>query len=147
MTVDVDNLANALQTCAALKSCDRCFYKEKCLQHPSVNAAMVDAAAFIRYASRFIKNHLTRRLTPNEMIEHHCNPIYIVTNQPDIDEWFFYVGHVDRKGGLFLFRNSDGQVHDFWESEYGKTWLAFNGEVTDALWEEAKKDMEGSAEK
>ena len=94
MTVNVDNLANALQTCAALKSCDRCSYQEKCLSHPSVNVAMADAAVFIREASRFI-NHITRRLTPTEMIEHHCDPIFIITNPGGIEEWFFYVGHVD----------------------------------------------------
>lgn len=142
MTVNVDNLADALQTCAALKSCDRCYYQEKCMSHPSVNVVMVDAALFIREASRFIKAHITRRITPNEMIEHHCDPIYIITNPEGIKEWFFYVGHVDRKGGLFLFRDSDGQVHDFWETDYGKTWLAFTGRVTDKEWEQAKKEME-----
>ena len=147
MTVDVDKLATALQLCSVGNACSKCPYDKRCIETTCFNAAMADAAAFIREASRFIKDHITRRLTPNEMIEHHCHPIYIITNPPYIDEWFFYTGHVDRKGGLFLFRNSDGQVHDFWESEYGKTWLAFNGEVTDALWKEAKKDMEGSAEK
>ena len=147
MTINVDNLANVLQACASLKSCDRCSYQEKCLQHPSVNVAMVDAAVFIQEASAFIKRNLTRRLTPNEMIEHHCDPIYIITNPGGIKEWFFYVGHVDRKGGLFLFRDSDGQVHDFWETDYGNTWLAFTGRVTDQGWEQAKKEMEGSVEK
>lgn len=140
MVDNVDDIIKALDRCASGKSCDPCPFKLECLGHLSGNVAMEKAAAFIR-------ERRTRRLTPNEMIEHHCHPIYIITNPPDIDEWFFYVGHVDRKGGLFLFRNSDGQVHDFWENEYGKTWLAFNGEVTDALWKEAKKDMKGSAEK
>lgn len=140
MRDNTDDILKALDICATTKPCDTCPYYSECLSHISGNAAMGKAADYIR-------EHRTRRLTPGEMIEHHCHPIYIITNPPDIDEWFFYTGYVDRKGGLFLFRNSDGQVHDFWQSEYGKTWLAFNGEVTDALWKEAKKDMEGSAEK
>lgn len=140
MIDNTDDILKALNICATNKPCDTCPYYSECLSHMSVNAAMNRAAEYIR-------EHRTRRLTPNEMIEHHCHPIYIITNPPDIDEWFFYTGHVDRKGGLFLFRDSDGQVHDFWETDYGKTWLAFNGEVTDALWKEAKKEMEGSVEK
>ena len=137
---DVDDIISALEICSSGRPCDSCPFFAECLGHPSSNTAMNNA-------SEYIRERRTRRLTPNEMIEHHCHPIYIITNPPDIDEWFFYVGHVDRKGGLFLFRNSDGKVHDFWECEYGKTWLAFNGEVTDKLWKEAKKEMEGSAEK
>ena len=132
---NVDDILSALDICSSNKPCDRCPFFAECLGHPSKNTAMVNAA-------KYISEHRIHRLTTDEMIEHHCHPIYIITNPPDIDEWFFYVGHVDRKGGLFLFRNSDGQVHDFWESEYGKTWLAFNGEVTDRLWKEAKKEME-----
>ena len=140
MTVDVDNLANALQTCAALKSCDRCYYKEKCLQHPSVNAAMVEAAAFIREASAFIKRHLNRRITPKELIRY-PDPVYIITTSPNIDTWMFYVGFIESKR-LFIFRDPDGKVYDFFKEDYGKLWLAFTGRVTDKEWEQAKKEME-----
>lgn len=140
MTVDVDNLADALQTCAALKSCDRCYYQEKCLQHPSVNAAMVEAAAFIREASAFIKRHLNRRLAPKELIRY-PDPVYIITTSPKIDTWMFYVGFIESKG-LLIFRDPDGKVYDFFKEDYGKLWLAFTGRVTDKEWEQAKKEME-----
>lgn len=141
MTVDVDNLANALQTCAALKSCDRCSYKEKCLQHPSVNAAMADAAAYIRESSKFIKRRLNRRITPQELISRYPDPVYIITTSPNIDTWMFYVGFIKSKR-LFIFRDPDGQVYDLFEEDYGKLWLAFTDRVTDKEREQAKKKME-----
>ena len=142
MTVDVDKLADALQTCAALKSCDRCPYKDKCLSSPSTNAAMADAAVYIRESSEFIKRHLNRRLTPKELIRY-PDPVYIITTPPNIDTWMLYVGFIESKG-LFIFRDPDGSVHDFWEKDYGKTWLAFSGRVTDKEWEKAKKEMDSN---
>lgn len=140
--IDAVNLVSALTACAALKSCDRCPYKDKCLSSPSTNAAMADAAAYIREASGFIKEHTTLRLSPKDLVGI-FDPVYIITDPPDIDTWMFYVGHIERKG-LFLFRDPDGSVHDFWEKEYGKTWLAFSGRVTDKEWEEAKKEMDSN---
>ena len=140
MTVNVDDLANALQTCAALKSCDRCSYQEKCLSHPSVNVVMVDAAVFIREAPAFIKRHLNRRLAPKELIRY-PDPVYIITTSPNIDTWMFYVSFIESKG-LFIFRDPDGKVCDFFEEDYGKLWLAFTGRVTNKEWEQAKKEME-----
>ena len=47
-SIDAVNLVSALTACAALKSCDRCPYKDKCLSSPSTNAAMAHAIQFIQ---------------------------------------------------------------------------------------------------
>lgn len=133
MRIDTDALLPALQICAAGKACSSCPYDAMCLKTPYANAAMADAAAFIL-------EHRTQLLRPKDLVGI-LDPIYIITNPPDIDEWFFYVGYILQKK-LFIFRDPDGQVHDFWEKDYGKTWLAFTGRVTDKEWEQAKKEME-----
>lgn len=102
---------------------------------------MADAAVYIRESSEFIKRHLTRRLTPKELIRY-PDPVYIITTSPNIDTWMFYVGFIESKR-LFIFRDPDGKVYDFFKEDYGKLWLAFTGRVTDAEWEQAKKEMEG----
>ena len=145
MTVDVDKLVTALQICSVGNACAKCPYDKRCIETIYSNAAMADAAAYIREASGFIKEHTTLRLSPKDLVGI-FDPVYIITDPPDIDTWMFYVGHIERKG-LFLFRDPDGSVHDFWEKEYGKTWLAFSGRVTDKEWEEAKKEMDSNQTK
>lgn len=132
MRIDTDALLPALEICAAGKACASCPYDAKCLKTPYANAAMADAATFVR-------EHRTRLLRPTESVGI-LDPVYIITDPPDIDTWMFYVGFILQKK-LFIFRDPDGQVHDFREQDYGKTWLAFSGRVTDKEWDEAKKQM------
>lgn len=140
MTVDVDKLATALQLCSVGNACSKCPYDKRCIETTCFNAAMADAAVYIRESSEFIKRHLTRRLTPKELIRY-PDPVYIITTSPNIDTWMFYVGFIESKR-LFIFRDPDGKVYDFFKEDYGKLWLAFTGRVTDAEWEQAKKEME-----
>ena len=140
MTDEVDKLVAALQICSVGNACAKCPYDKRCIETTYSNAAMADAAYYIREASRFIKDHTTRRLTPHDIRGKFSNsPVYLITDPPEIDMWMFYVGNVQ---GLSLFRDSDGKLHDYHDSDYGKTWLAFTGRVTDKEWEQAKKEME-----
>lgn len=140
MTVDVDKLVTALQICSVGNACAKCPYDKRCIETIYSNAAMADAAVYIRESSEFIKRHLNRRLAPKELIRY-PDPVYIITTSPKIDTWMFYVGFIESKG-LFIFRNPDGKVYGFFKEDYGKLWLAFTARVTDKEWEQAKKEME-----
>ena len=80
-----------------------------------------------------------KRLAFNEVFHNNRDPLYIVTKDAKVDCWTFYAGYLDVKG-LYLCRDQDGRLHDFWRDDYGKTWLCFTGRVTDKMWKELEWD-------
>ena len=96
---DISTIADALEYCApGTKSCDMCPVQKDC--NGIANYAMAKAA-------KYLKEHMVRRLTPQEVIARHDDPIYLITYPPDIDTWVFYVAYIEHNG-LFIFRDPDG---------------------------------------
>lgn len=148
MGLDLSTLITDLTNCTGPENCSKCSYL------PVVGSKLVCKTVLLKSALQTIRLQKSLSeapppspsaclLTAGDILLRKEDPLYIITDPPDIDTWMFYVGHIERKG-LFLFRDPDGSVHDFWEKEYGKTWLAFSGRVTDKEWEEAKKEMDSN---
>lgn len=142
MGLDLSTLITDLTNCTGPENCSKCSYRTV------VGSKLVCKTVLLKSALQTIRLQKSLSeapppspsaclLTAGDILLRKEDPLYIITDPPDIDTWMFYVGYIERKG-LFIFRDPDGEIHDFREKDYGTQWICFPSRVTDAKWEQAK---------
>lgn len=79
-----------------------------------------------------------RKLKFAELIRNY-DPVYLVTRDWSFACWVFYSGYVAEKKTM-IFRDPDGNILDFKEGRYGKSWVCYSAKVQDDELEEVEWD-------